>query len=104
MKKLLFLLFPISVFAQTEIPLNDLNAFKNPSANWTVEGSVVGDHQATSLTSAAGKGILFCSLKGAKYQANDDLFFKLEHGDIRLSLDFMIPKGSNSGIYLQGRY
>ncbi len=104
MKKLLFLLFPISAFAQTEIPLNDLNAFKNPSANWTIEGSVVGDHQATALTSTPGKGVLFCSLKGAKYQPTDDLFFKLEHGDIRLSLDFMIPKGSNSGIYLQGRY
>ena len=27
-----------------------------------------------------------------------------EHGDIILDLEVMIPKGSNSGIYLQGRY
>jgi hypothetical protein len=27
-----------------------------------------------------------------------------EHGDIELEFDVMIPKGSNSGIYLQGRY
>ena len=104
MKKLLFLLFPISAFAQTEIPLNDLGAFKNPSTNWTIVGGISGDYQATTLTSTEGKGILYGTAKGAKYQANDDLIFKLEHGDIRLSLDFMIPKGSNSGVYLQGRY
>lgn len=104
MKKLLFLLFPISVFAQTEIPLNDLNAFKNPSTNWTIVGGISGDYQATTLNSSDGKGILYGTAKGAKYQANDDLIFKLEHGDIKLSLDFMIPKGSNSGVYLQGRY
>jgi hypothetical protein len=28
----------------------------------------------------------------------------MEHGDINLEFDFMIPKGSNSGIYLQSRY
>ena len=104
MKKLLFLLFPISTFAQTEIPLNDLGAFKNPSANWTIVGGISGDYQSATLTSTEGKGILYASAKGAKYQSNDDLIFKLEHGDIRLSLDFMIPKGSNSGVYLQGRY
>ena len=27
-----------------------------------------------------------------------------DFGDIELSVDFMVPKGSNSGIYLQGRY
>ena len=27
-----------------------------------------------------------------------------EHGDIELELELMVPKGSNSGIYLQGRY
>ena len=35
-------------------------------------------------------------------QAN--LFTRWEHGDVDLSLDFMMAKGSNSGIYLQGRY
>jgi len=28
----------------------------------------------------------------------------MEHGDLDLDLDFMMAKGSNSGIYLQGRY
>ncbi|MDZ7896489.1 MAG: DUF1080 domain-containing protein [Arcicella sp.] len=104
LKKLLFLLLPVAGFAQTEITLNDLSAFNNPSANWTIEGDVSGNFNATSLTPKVGKGVLFCTLKGAKYQRSDDLKFNLEHGDIKLSMDFMLPKGSNSGIYLQSRY
>ncbi|MEO1449896.1 MAG: DUF1080 domain-containing protein, partial [Bacteroidota bacterium] len=34
----------------------------------------------------------------------DHLLTSWEHGDIILDLEVMIPKGSNSGIYLQGRY
>ena len=32
------------------------------------------------------------------------LFTKDEYGDVEVSLEFMIPKGSNSGVYLMGRY
>ena len=32
------------------------------------------------------------------------LFTKDEYGDVDVSLEFMIPKGSNSGVYLMGRY
>lgn len=35
---------------------------------------------------------------------NGHLFTNLEHGDIELDLDFMMAKGSNAGVYLQGRY
>ena len=35
---------------------------------------------------------------------NGHLFTNLEHGDIELELDFMMAKGSNAGVYLQGRY
>jgi Domain of Unknown Function (DUF1080) len=104
LKKLLFLLIPITGFAQNSIPLNDLSAFKNPSANWTIEGGVTGNFNGNPLTPIAGKGVLLNTLRGAKYQATDDLYSVLEHGDIKISLDFMIPKGSNSGLYLQSRY
>jgi hypothetical protein len=104
LKKLLFLLIPLSGFAQNSIPLNDLSAFKNPSVNWTIEGGVTGDFNASALTPTAGKGVLLSTLKGAKYQASDELYSVMEHGDIKISMDFMIPKGSNSGFYLQSRY
>lgn len=33
-----------------------------------------------------------------------DAFTKYQHGDCRLTLEFMVPKGSNSGVYLMGEY
>jgi len=33
-----------------------------------------------------------------------DAYTKQEHGDCKLSLEFMVPKGSNSGVYLMGEY
>ena len=33
-----------------------------------------------------------------------NLISQVEHGDCILKLEFMVPKGSNSGVYLQGRY
>ena len=32
------------------------------------------------------------------------LVTKWDHGDLLLELDVLLPKGSNSGIYFQGRY
>lgn len=32
------------------------------------------------------------------------LLTKSEYGDVRVELEFMIPKGSNAGVYLMGRY
>lgn len=29
---------------------------------------------------------------------------KAEHGDVEAHLEFMVPQGSNSGMYFQGRY
>ena len=103
-KKLLFLLIPITGFAQTRISLNDLSAFKNPSINWTIEGGVTGSFDGNVLMPMGGKGVLLSTLKGPKYQSTDDLYSVMEHGDIKMSVDFMIPTGSNSGLYLQSRY
>ncbi|MEM6764608.1 MAG: family 16 glycoside hydrolase [Bacteroidota bacterium] len=48
-----------------------------------------------------GTGIL---LNMNTEEIKDHLITSWEHGDIELSLEVMIPRGSNSGIYLQGRY
>lgn len=49
----------------------------------------------------AGTGIL---INNNNTTQKDHLLSTWEHGDILLELEVMIPKGSNSGIYLQGRY
>jgi Domain of Unknown Function (DUF1080) len=104
LKKLLFLLTPITGFSQTQISLNDFSAFKNPSINWTIEGGVSGNFNANALTPTAGKSVLLCSSRNQKSSRTDDLYSVMEHGNIKIFLDFMLPKGSNSGLYLQSRY
>jgi hypothetical protein len=71
-----------------------------------------------ALTTTAGKGVLLNNLtpelennlkkaidaKDWTKVASHHLLTNWEHGDIALELEVMLPKGSNSGIYLQGRY
>jgi len=106
MKYLFFFFSCISfyTFAQQHIPLKDLSAFDSPTNNWTIEGRVKGSPEDTLFQVSMGDGILLNTLRNGKYRRQDDLKFKLQHGDIRLKLEFMLPKGANSGIYLQGRY
>ncbi|HYH56008.1 MAG TPA: DUF1080 domain-containing protein, partial [Anseongella sp.] len=40
----------------------------------------------------------------AKKKTGKDLYTAAEYGDMELELEFMMARGSNSGIYLQGRY
>lgn len=70
--------------------------------NWQVAGGLAGDprHDKT-LTPAPGTGILVCNPTKA---AHAHLFTTWTHGDLALDLDFLMATGSNSGVYLQGRY
>lgn len=54
-----------------------------------------------AVTFQPGKGILLNMNDNVK---KDNLVSLMEHGDIELEFEVMLPKGSNSGIYLQGRY
>jgi hypothetical protein len=81
-----------------------LSAFDQPSKNWTIEQAVFATYADTALQVSPGKGVLVNTLRSGKYHRSDDLKSKMQHGDIRLLVDFMLPKGMNSGIYLQGRY
>lgn len=94
-----------NTYELTEMPLNTLTHFVNPSSNWKLVGSLSGTFDDVSPKSTEGSGILLNDFNRKElYQENVNLFTAVEHGDIALSLDFLMPKGSNSGIYLQGRY
>ena len=89
----------------TAIELNDLSAFENPQKNWRIVGGAAGAYLSNKIETTKGVGVLFNDFKkDQRYQSDANLFTKIEHGDIILSLDFMMPQGSNSGVYLQGRY
>ena len=85
------------------LTLSNLDDFQAMEAsNWQTAGGAYADWQvAGELQPMVGEGVLV-SIPDEQNRAN--LFTAWEHGDMDLSLDFMMPKGSNSGIYLQGRY
>ena len=84
------------------IALSDLRAFRPTSANWRVAGGASVDRSRNLAMSAEpGTGVLVNSPTDA---AKGHLLTTFEHGDIDVSLDVMLPKGSNSGVYLMGRY
>jgi hypothetical protein len=85
------------------ISLNDLSAFQNPGKTWQIVGDVRADlNKANVLKTDKGTGILV-NLP-SKRNHGQDLLTNFEHGDLDLELDYMMAKGSNSGVYLQGRY
>jgi hypothetical protein len=47
-----------------------------------------------------GKGRVLAAITGG----GSDLFTEAKFGDCTVELEFMIPKGSNSGVYLMGEY
>ncbi|MDR7130726.1 hypothetical protein J2X69_003083 [Algoriphagus sp. 4150] len=83
------------------LPLENLSEFQPTSSNWQIVQEVFYDLNGGKSKSTNGTGILLNTLMKEDNQAIRSSF---EHGDIELDLDFMMPKGSNSGIYLQGRY
>ncbi|WP_229208896.1 family 16 glycoside hydrolase [Dyadobacter luticola] len=97
--------FVQSVYAQQPIPLNDLSAFTTKSDNWKIVGNATADiSKENALITTPGKGVLACIHEKGKYGNDYELISKFKHGDLDIELDFMLTKGSNSGIYLQGNY
>ncbi|MEM9983914.1 MAG: DUF1080 domain-containing protein [Bacteroidota bacterium] len=105
---LILLLLPLGLLAQNEamqsLPLNDLSAFQTTGDNWSLAKSV-------QANPAKGASPAFVTTPGTGILVNDpgkdhgqNIVTKLTHGDLDLSLDFMMAPGSNSGIYLMGRY
>ncbi len=105
---LLFLFLPFALMAQDEgmqtLPLNDLSAFQATGDNWSI---------AEAVQAYPDKGIFpaFKPTPGTGVLVNDpgqghgkNIVTQFTHGDLDLSLDFMMAPGSNSGIYLMGRY
>ncbi len=127
---LIAVLFGFNLSAQEQIKLDNLNDFKEQAGNWQIVGDVivnrhidvhhksVEEHdskkkkkrrkrkrnvveQPKAIKSTPGTGIL---LNINDKEKSDALVTNWEHGDLLLELEIMLPKGSNSGLYFQGRY
>jgi len=91
------------LLAQKTLSLSDFSAFETPGPSWSLVSDARADLTKNEvLTTTDGTGILV-NLPDKK-NPGKDLFTRLQHGDMDLELDYMMAKGSNSGIYLQGRY
>ena len=104
---LLSLFFAQGVQAQGQFPMSemnftDLSEFRSTQNNWQIVGAVSAPmDKDKTLQTKKGSGIL------ANVPDDDNkaqIFSKFEHGDIDLDFEVMMPVGSNSGVYLQGRY
>ncbi|MBD1393277.1 family 16 glycoside hydrolase [Mucilaginibacter glaciei] len=85
------------------VALNDLSAFAAPPKNWEIAGGVHADlDKDNQMQVIKGSGILVNRFD--EKNIGRDLYFNLQHGDIDLEMDYAMARGSNSGIYLQGRY
>jgi hypothetical protein len=56
------------------------------------------EHQLFNIT--PGTGILVNSREGK----TRNIYTDLTHGDCKAHIEFMVPKGSNSGVYFMGKY
>src|SRR3954454_2206355 len=76
------------------VSLANLSAFRKTTSNWKVTGGASADRAGGALTGEPGTGVL---VNTPAPGAQGHLLTAFEHGDIDLSLDVMLPKGSNSG-------
>ncbi len=95
--------------AQSTLPaepvrLDSTAAFQPLTANWKLAGDLAGDpRRDKTLAIADGTGVLVCN-PGKEKETRGHLFTAWDHGDLDLDVEFLLVPGSNSGVYLQGRY
>jgi hypothetical protein len=88
---------------QRIIRIKDFSSFKPSGKTWQTAADVTADlNKPNTFNIVKGAGVLV-NLPD-KDDHGIDLFTTADYGDIDLELDYMMASGSNSGIYLQGRY
>lgn len=79
----------------------DLRAFRDPAGEWRTAGAIATSaDDPRRLTGSTGAGAILNGDAGR----TSDLLTREEWGDVELHVEFLVPKGSNSGVYLMGRY
>jgi len=79
---------------------SDMSAWR-PGTDWTTVGDAfLHPRNENLLSTREGTGVI---VNGRKAKS-PNLVSSDEFGDAKIHVEFMIPKGSNSGVYLQGRY
>jgi len=103
MKKLFllgFLFSGIVLSAWSQSELLGIDDFKKPLGIWFEAGDAkLNPDDDKKLSAIDGKGVII-----SEQGKTVNLVTNQKYGDVKVELDFMISKKSNSGVYLQGRY
>jgi hypothetical protein len=92
---------PAADTRKTALLGDDLSAWAGDTGQWQIVGGVSLDPgEPAKLASKEGTGVAVNGPTGR----TKHLLSKAEHGDVEAHIEFMVPKGSNSGVYFQGRY
>ena len=79
----------------------DFSSWRGNTGQWEIVGDAfMNPENERLLSSKSGRGVIINGPAGR----TTNILSKAEFGDIRAHIEFMIPKGSNSGIYFMGRY
>ena len=79
----------------------DLSRWRDDTGQWQAVGDAfMNPDNEKLLSTKSGTGVIVNGPTGR----TSNLLSKAEFGDVRAHIEFMVPKGSNSGVYFMGRY
>lgn len=79
----------------------DLSSWRPPHGEWSVgAAATLHPEDERRLASQSGAGVIVNGEQGR----TRNLLTVHEHGDVMAHIEFMVPRGSNSGVYFMGRY
>lgn len=80
---------------------DNFEGWRKPTGTWEVVGGVeLSKRDPKQFDVEPGYGVMINGRTGPTV----DLVSAFEHGDVEAHVEFCVPKGSNSGVYFQGRY
>jgi hypothetical protein len=109
LNKILFIIFLAAIFfgCQQQNEWTDLlagpglTAWTKDRGDWLETGAAfMGPDSNKLIATAPGTGIMVNDVDGR----TNNIFTKKEFSNCELHVEFMVPKNSNSGVYLMGRY
>ena len=84
-----------------ELSLADMSVWGKNSGAWKVVAKAKMDQSnPKKLALTVGSGVLVNGESGR----TSNIYSAAHHGDLQAKVEFMVPRGSNSGVYFQGRY
>ena len=94
---------------RTAEPLNgkDLSGWKlkgkSSSSYWKVGGAKLDPNDPSKFVVGSGAELINDKAKADRGRGVN-IYSEFQHGTARIEIEVMVPKGSNSGVYVQGEY